>query len=400
MTPERWQQVKGILYAVEDRSGAERDSELRRLCNGDADLRAEVESLLACEGQIDLLERERRAPAAAVVPQRIGPYRIERLLGTGGMASVYLAERADQHYRKQVAIKIIHTHDDRLVSRFRSERQILARLEHPYIARLLDGGELEDGRPYLVMEFIEGRRIDQYVADVKPQIPDVLALYLKVCSAVQFSHHHLIVHRDLKAANVLVTADGEPRLLDFGIAKMLADTAAGALETTLPFERILTPSAASPEQIAGGPVTTASDVYSLAVLLYTLLTGTSPYAGASGFAYDPERVIATYEPPLASAAPGVDARNARLLRGDLDNILRKALEKDAGRRYATVDEFAADLRSYLERRPVRARPASLLYRTRKFVARHRVGVAAALVTAVAVAGGAAATLWYAHRAQL
>jgi tRNA A-37 threonylcarbamoyl transferase component Bud32/tetratricopeptide (TPR) repeat protein len=399
MTADRWQQLKVILEAVEDCTGPARDAELDRLCNGDARLRAEAESLLAGEDRIAIFERDARRPATPDTPWLIGPYRVERLIGAGGMGAVYLAERADEQYRKRVAIKVIQACDERLLARFRSERQILASLEHPYIARLLDGGVLADSRPYFVMEYVEGRPIDSWVAQTNASVETILDLFLRVCSAVQFAHRNLIVHRDLKAGNILVTDSGQPRLLDFGIARVLADSEA-RLEMTQPFERVLTPAAASPEQILGRPVTTASDVYSLGVLLYTLLTGTSPYAGANEFATDPARVITSFDVPPPSAVPGLAPARARVLAGDLDNIVRKALEKEPARRYGTADELAADIRNYLEHRPVVARPASLAYRASRFVRRNRLAVSAAALIAVAVVGGTGASLWYARRANI
>lgn len=400
MSPERWQRVKNILEAVEDCAGPARDAEIRRLSGDDPSLFAEVVSLLACETRIGIFDRAPALRPITGVPERIGPYQILKSIGAGGMGTVYLAERADDQYRKYVAIKVIQIYDDRLIARFRSERQILASLEHPYIARLLDGGTLEDGRPYLVMDYVEGRRIDDYVIERKPSLTDILRLFLKTCSAVQFAHQKLVVHRDLKPGNILVSPDGEPRLLDFGIAKVLGDSVEPALCETQPFERMLTPTSATPEQIAGAPVTTATDVYSLAVLLYSMLTGASPYAAAKDFAISPARVIAEYEPPLASTVPGLGRSESYALKGDLDNILARALEKDPLRRYPTVDELARDVQNFLDGEPVRARPVSVAYRVRKFVRRNRVSVGAAVLVALAVVAGSGASLWYAHRAHV
>ncbi len=384
-----------MLEQLEGYSGYARDARLQQLCAGDERLYNDALSLLAQEWKIDAFEWPEATGVVLGAPLRISNYRVIRLLGSGGMGTVYLAERADDAYRKQVAIKVMHSSDPRLVARFLSERQILASLEHPFIARLLDGGALEDGRPYLAMEYVEGQEIDKYVAGRGLPVREILRLFLDVCSAVQFAHERLIVHRDLKAGNVLVTADGQVRLLDFGIAKALtADDAAA--EMTQACERILTPANASPEQLAGGLVTTATDVYSLGVLLYGLLAGRSPYAGARDIA----RAILEDEPRPASAVCASDARGAKLLKGDLDNILAKALRKDPEKRYRTVSEFAADVGRYLNGEPVRARAATPLYRAGKFIRRRRYPLAAAAALLAAIVGGAGASLIYAHRAQV
>ncbi len=393
MTAERWEQIKQVLVLLEGREGKSREAALADVCGDDEELRQEVLSLLAQEDRIDLFDH-----AAAGDPTRIGPYRICQILGAGGMGTVYLAERCDDQYRKFVAIKLIPTFGGpELEQRFRRERQILAKLEHPYIARLLDGGTLGDGRPYLVMEYVDGQRIDCYVDNHGLSIRDTLRLFLKVCSAVQFAHQNLIVHRDLKPGNILVTEAGEPRLLDFGIARLLADSGAGA-EHTQPFERLLTPSAASPEQVSGGVVTTASDVYALGVLLYRLLTGVSPYAGAHQLHMDPSRMIQQYDPPLASRVPGLSPSLRHVLQGDLDSVLAKALEKDWERRYPTVQAFAADLHRYLDGYPVRAQRQTWLYRTKKFVRRRRVPLGLAALLFAFIMAGISGTMVYARRA--
>ena len=239
--------------------------------------------------------------------------------------------------------------------------------------------------------------IDQYVASHQPA---VLELFLKVCSAVQFAHQNMVIHRDLKPGNILVTASGEPRLLDFGIAKLLAGEDLSSWEMTQPRERMLTPLSASPEQAGGETVTMTSDVYSLGVLLYRLLTGVSPYAGAKDFHTDPVRAIREYEPALASTAANLTRRARALLEGDIDNILRKALQKDPHRRYSTVHEFAADIERHLKGLPIEARPASFSYRAAKFIRRNRVAVTAAALVTLALAGGLLATSLYAYRAHV
>lgn len=399
----RWARVKEIVGLALETDPALRQSVVTHACAGDSALREEVEGLLECSGQTSRLDECLAGAVSLTVsgygamPERIGEYRIERVLGAGGMGTVYLGVRLDDQLPARVAIKVTQFGGEALLDRFRHERRILAGLIHPYIARLLDAGMLDDGRPYFVMEYAQGRPIDQYVEEVQPP---VLELFLKVCAAVQFAHQNLVIHRDLKAGNILVTDTGDPRLLDFGIAKLMAGEAEARMAQTLPWERMFTPAAASPEQASGAPVTLASDVYSLGVLLYRLLAGVSPYAGAKDFPTEPARVIREYEHPPASASPGLSPRARRMLRGDLDNILSKALEKDPARRYPTAHELAADIDRHLKGLPVEARPASFWYRAGKFVRRNRLAVTAAALLAVSVTGGLVASLEYAHRARL
>ena len=397
-----WARVKEIVGLALEARGEERPTFIAHACAGDAALREEVESLLQYSGHTGVLDRvvsetvHDAIAQNAAPPWRIGPYRIERELGSGGMGTVYLGIREDDQFPARVAIKVTQRGGEALRERFKHERRILAGLIHPYIARLLDAGMLEDGRPYFIMEYVDGRPIDEFVEQARP---NVLELFLKACAAVQFAHQNLVIHRDLKPGNILVTETGDPRLLDFGIAKLMAADNTQNDETR-PWERMLTPSSASPEQVAGGAITIASDVYSLGVLLYRLLTGVSPYAGAPGFNVDPARSIREYEPPPASSTARLGPRERRMLRGDLDNILRKALEKDPTRRYATALELAADIERHLKGLPVEARPASFSYRAAKFIRRNRVTVAAAGLLALSVSGGLVASLQYAHRAHL
>lgn len=396
---ERWSRVKQILGLALDAPAEERAAVLDKTCAGDSALREEVEALLRHSGNTGHLDRgfaeAVRSAVDTAAPAQIGPYRIERVLGSGGMGSVYLGLRLDDQLPARVAIKITAWGGDGLIERFRRERRILSGLIHPYIARLLDVGMLNDGRPYLVMEYVDGLPIDEYVARTNAPVLD---LFLKVCAAVRFAHENLVIHRDLKAGNILVRQAGDPRLLDFGIARLLGGNESD-LQMTQPWERMLTPASASPEQAAGSVVGMASDVYSLGVLLYRLLTGISPYAGAREFASDPARVIREYEPPLASTAAALSARQRRELRGDLDNILRKALEKDPSRRYHTVHEFAADIERHRDGLPVEARPASFGYRAAKFLRRNRAPVTAAALLLFTLTGGIVASLRYANRAR-
>ncbi|MCP3958211.1 MAG: tetratricopeptide repeat protein [bacterium] len=415
MTPERWQQVEGLVEAALEREPTARTCFLDSACDGDADLRHEVAAILESLDQVDdFLETPAVAGLRAAVaelaapggsrqetpqhdPSWIGPYRILRELGHGGMGKVYLAERADDEYQRRVAIKLIRPGMDSgsVARRFRGERQILANLDHPNIARLLDGGTTEDGRPYLVMEHVAGTPVDEYCDQHCLKIPQRIELFRKICDAVSYAHRNLVVHRDLKPSNILVTVDGEPKLLDFGIAKLLDPEAfAMTLEVTRTGQEPMTPPYASPEQIRGEVITTASDVYSLGVLLYKLLTGRVPFRLDRLQPQEIEDILSREAPAPSSAvmesleAPEGSIAYLRGLRpeqlrrslaGDLDNIVLMALRKEPARRYSSAEQFAEDLRRHLEGMPVRARQPSLRYRAEKFLRRHRLGVAAAAV---------------------
>jgi serine/threonine-protein kinase len=422
VTPERWNEVKKVLEEALDRPAAERAAFLTSTCGEDDDLHREVESLLASEDELgDFIETpifqihaERAQPL--VQGQILGAYRILREIGHGGMGSVYLAERADDEFRKTVALKVIRRgmDTDEIVRRFRSERQILANLDHPNIARLLDGGTTDDGRPYFVMERVEGQPIDRYCDAHGLSVQDRLELFRTVCGAVHFAHQNLVVHRDLKPGNILVTADGTPKLLDFGIAKLLGPGQPEGAFTSLGL-RPMTPEYASPEQVSGGPITTASDVYSLGVLLYLLLSGRSPYGPAAG---DPEslaRAICEVDPAKPSSVVGraltterrggaaeptsPDARTLRRrLAGDLDNIVSMALRKEPARRYASVEQLSADLQRHLDGLPVIARRDTLGYLTAKFVGRHKLGVTAAAAILLLIVGSGITVLFLFRKA--
>ena len=350
--------------------------------------------------------------APFTVAARIGPYRLLRELGQGGMGVVWLAERADGELNRPVALKlpISSLHNQTLADRFTRERDILARLTHPCIARLYDAGVTDRGQPYLALEYVEGEQItsycDQRMLGLKPR----LRLFLQVLSAAQYAHTNLIVHRDLKPTNILVTNQGEARLLDFGIAKLLTEGQANETELTRIGGRALTPDYASPEQIAGTVITTASDVYSLGVILYELLTGGRPYKVRRHTRSGLEEAILAVD-PLRPSQSGIDESSARArgltprrlareLNGDLDTIVLKALSKQPSQRYATADAFAQDIERYLNGEAVLAQPASAWYRTRKFVLRNKlvVGSAAAVVAALGIGMGVA--LWQAHVAQV
>lgn len=312
----------------------------------------------------------------------VGRYRIARLLGRGGMGSVYHAERADDQYQQSVALKIVEwcPSVSDLIGRFRSERQILARLAHVNIARLLDGGQMEDGTPYLVMEHITGTRIDYYCKEHRLSTHEKLKLMQQVCAAVQYAHQNLVVHRDLKPSNILVTEEGVPKLLDFGVAKLLHPDAIVSSQTQL-LDRVLTPDHASPEQLLGQPVGTPSDIYALGVLLYELLSGRRPYDLSNLSSTEIARLVSLTSPtpPSARVPTTGDRRTVAELRGDLDNLVLKAMHRDPNRRYQTAAALALDIQNYLDGRPVQARPDTWTYRAGKFVSRN--GWAVASVTA-------------------
>ncbi len=344
----------------------------------DAATQNEVEALLAFDSHDTSLQRQIGEVAeralARLDPSAIpcGPFRLGKLLGRGGMGSVYLAERVDGEVQQQVAIKLLRPGADnpQLRRRFREERQILATLSHPQIARLLDAGHREDGQPYLAMEYVQGEPIDTYTA--KLSVRHKLTLFLKVCAAVSYLHRNLVVHRDLKPSNILVTPDGEPKLLDFGLAKMLDLTT----DSTVTSMRMLTPDYASPEQVVGTPVTTATDIYSLGAVLYRLLTDECPHK------FDGDSVAAIAMTIMAGKIVP-PSKLAPVIKSDLEMILMKALRREPQERYATIDQFAEDIEHFLESRPIRARRGDVWYRTRRFISRRWLPVSAA---AIAVAG--------------
>ena len=404
LNAEQWERLKAVVAdALEKDDLAERRAFVARACQDDPSVLREAEAMLAFSPQ----RLERQAETIATVlrgaepnrtDERIGSYRILRELGRGGMGAVYLAERADDEFNKQVAIKLLKrgTDTDEVLRRFRSEREILARLEQPNIARLIDGGTTEDGLPYFVMEYVIGEPVTEFCRSRELSIEERLRLFLKICGAVQFAHQNLVVHRDLKPGNILVTTEGEPKLLDFGIAKLLA-AEDGIMSLTIADHQRLTPAYASPEQVRGEPVTTASDVYALGALLYELLTGTSAHTFATAPPSPTEllRVVGDVAPVRPSAA-ATDPAIRRNLRGDLDNILLQALRKEPERRYATVDGMANDIRRYQGNFPVRARKDTVGYRTAKFVRRNRLAAAAASIVLLALLVGLGVAAWQAQ----
>jgi serine/threonine protein kinase/tetratricopeptide (TPR) repeat protein len=408
----RWQAIKGIFGAVVELETSARASYLQQACAEDAELRAEVESLLKAHAVSDgfieqpagrgALGVEVDAPGPPWIGRRVGFYRIVEEIGRGGMSEVYKAVRDDDEYHKEVAVKVLRRgyNSRSLLRHFKVEKQILATLDHPNIARLLDGGSTEEGLPYLVMDYIRGQPIDEYCAQRRLGLAARLELFRALCGAVQHVHQHLMVHGDLKCSNVLVANDGTVKLLDFGIARLLNPTPAPA-DPKATALLALTPEYASPEQIRGGPITTASDVYSLGVVLFRLITGALPYRLPNGFSYDLAARICEAEPPPPSGA----ARRSetaeiagfwRELTGDLDNIALMALQKDPAKRYPSVEQLNEDVRRHLHGFPVVARSASILYMLAKFVSRHRVGLAAAVLLMLTLIGGIVATGWEAH----
>jgi eukaryotic-like serine/threonine-protein kinase len=417
-TLARHQRVRELFEAALEQEPAGRARYLADVCAGDEPLRDDVARLLAAHVEApSFLEQPVATPfvTAALteetpwIGRRIGPYELIREIGRGGMGTVFLAARADDQYRKQVAIKIAATSrvDARIADRFGRERQILASLDHPHVARLLDAGTTADAVPYVVMEYVEGEPIDKYADRHQLTIQARLALFVTVCEAVQYAHRHLVVHRDLKPTNILVTADGVVKLVDFGIAKLLDDRAGAGHATTIGLQP-MTPEYASPEQVRGEPVTTASDVYALGLLLHELLTGVRAHDIASMRWDEVIRVVCEHESPRPSTvptAPRAAARGTtpdrlrRLLAGDLDQIVLMALRKEPDRRYPSASALAADVENYLAERPVTARGESWRYRAGKFVRRHRAGVASAIVMALALIAGAIAVAWEARVAR-
>lgn len=349
-------------------------------------------------------ENELDTPEAGLrEDDQVGPYRLIHELGRGGMGSVWLAERVDGAIKRQVALKLPHSSLPYrlLAERFARERDILASLEHPHIARLYDAGVTPEGRPYLALEYIEGRSLLEYCQAERLGLNQRLKLFVQVLGAVQYAHSRLVVHRDLKPGNILVTAEGYVRLLDFGIAKLLGEETSARTQLTEIGGKLLTPQYASPEQILGQPIGTSADVYSLGVLLYELLAGALPYRLKRETRGALEESILDVDPPLASetARGTVDAAWSRLLRGDLDTILVKALKKNPTERYATAAAFADDLNRYLSGDAVLAQPDSLAYRARKFVGRHRWAVLAGVIVILSLSGGLGAALWQARIAE-
>jgi eukaryotic-like serine/threonine-protein kinase len=351
--PRRWHRLKDILAdALERTSSEERAAFLRQSCAGDTELLHDAEKLLACDTAIfeefaEYAGARLRQDQHSRVGERIGAYAIVRELARGGMGAVYLAERADGQFAKRVAVKVLKrgTDTDEVLRRFRTERQILANLDHPSITRLLDAGTTTDGLPYFVMEFIQGTPITRFVQQQKMGVRGRLYLFLKICSAVDLAHRNQIIHRDIKPTNVLVKADGEPKLLDFGIAKLLSDDSADAT-TTVATKRRLTPAYAAPEQVTGEPATIATDIYSLGALLYELLADKPPYGSSNGPLSQDAASRQLAELPLPSEIV-TDPQTKRRLQGELDGIVARAMQHDPAQRYTSVIDLSEDVERYL-----------------------------------------------------
>lgn len=414
MDEARWGRVKELFAAVLERDPAERAVFLAQECAGDAELRTEVDSLLSAhEDAGELLAQPAAAHALGLdetaaprewIGRRVGVYRIVEAVGRGGMSEVFRAVRDDDEYRKDVAVKVLREgYDTRsLLKRFKVEKQILATLDHPNIARLLDAGSTEEGLPYLVMDYIPGRPIDEHCTHHRLGVEARLDLFQSLCSAVEYVHRHLMVHGDLKCSNVLVTDDGVLKLLDFGIARLLQpEPHLATADAKLTGLLALTPEYASPEQIRGGAITTASDVYSLGVVLYRLLSGSLPYRVQPDFAYRLASQIVEGEiraPSVAareSSDPSISSA-AKRLTGDLDNIVLMALQKEPAKRYSSVERFEEDIHRHLQGFPVLARPAAFHYRLMKFAGRHKAALAVASLFVVTLIAGIAATTWMAQ----
>ena len=417
--PDRWGRLDEVFQGALERPGAARPAYLARVCGLDDELRAEVEAMLAADAvAIERFVRDDEPPAAPGVDPLagmcLGPWRILDVIGRGGMGTVYRAERADGQYEQQVAVKIVHAAaHQRASGRFQAEARILARLSHPNIARLLDGGLTPEGSAYLVMEYVDGTSVTEYCDAHGLTVDERLRLFLSVANATQQAHQSLIVHRDLKPANIFVSRRGEVKLLDFGIAKLLEEHSA---DDTAPELRALTPAYAAPEQLRGEPVTTAADVYVLGVVLYELLTGWRPVRGGSaGWPLSDAGVLppapsACIRSQIASRTAGsaeaceksaearrtTPARLARRLEGDIDRVVLKALQPDPGRRYASAGALSDDIERLLGGRPVSAQPDRLGYRVRRFVGRHRVGAAMSAILLLSMAAIAAVMVQHAR----
>jgi tetratricopeptide (TPR) repeat protein len=403
MDPARWHRIESIFSAALELPARERERFLEGECAGDEDLRREVAAMIASDGegvgQIDALVQQAAAVLSAEedadhsrsnIGRRIGSYQIVRLIGRGGMGAVYQAVRADDQYLQSVAIKLIAYGSDspEALARFRTERQILATLQHPNIAAMLDGGATDDGQPYIVMEYIEGEPLVDYARSRRLGIPERVRLFRELCSAVQHAHQMLVIHRDIKPNNVLVTESGVPKLLDFGIAKLLmTELIPGQQDTTATVNRRMTPQYASPEQVRGEPLTTATDVYSLGVLLYELLVFESPYRLTGRSQREIEQAICDTGPMRLTSAVKDDPKLRKQLAGDLETIVAMALRKEPQRRYASVQQFSDDLQKHLAGFPVSAREDTLFYVAGKLMRRNRLATAAFAGLALSIAAG-------------
>ncbi len=409
-SPERARQIAEVAKAASECETKERGYFVEQACGGDAELRAEVNSLLRFhdagdgvfeKGALHLVAGSLTSAPSIEAGQQVGEYRIMSLIGAGGMGDVYLAE--DLELRRKVALKLVRAGigNDDLAARFRHEEQILASLNHPNIAQLHGYGRTQSGTPFFVMEYVQGDSITDFCKARKLSISDRLRLFQKVCGAVHYAHQHLVIHRDLKPSNILVTEAGEPKLLDFGIAKLIeGEDSPVTRAVTMTVFGLMTPEYASPEQVRGDPISTATDIYSLGVVLYELLTNQRPYRTKSRRPDEIARAVTDEEPqrPSTAAAGSAELRfdDLKSLRGDLDNIMLMALRKEPQRRYSSVAQFSDDIRRYLEGRPVVAHKDTLGYRAKKFVRRNRAPVAAGAALLLAIVAGSVAIAWQAR----
>ncbi|MCW5961287.1 MAG: protein kinase [Pyrinomonadaceae bacterium] len=416
MTKDDWKLIKQAFNEAVELPLLERQNYLHSKFNGKSELRFEVEKMLAFaddETEFDTLEMnafDLFSDARLKHPEKIGEYRITRELGRGGMGTVYDAVRETDNFTQRVALKVIKRgmDSDAVIRRFRHEQQIISSLEHPYIARFLDGGVTDEGLPFYAMEFVEGTFIDDYCCVRELGIKDRIELFRKVCAAVQFAHQNLIVHRDIKPQNVLVTDEGTPKLLDFGIGKLLSDDAAMDMATATQLG-MMTPAYASPEQIRDERIGTASDVYSLGIVLFELLTGNKPYRVLTNSRFELERAILETDPEKPSSigsGPDEDSSERKLnaidkrsLKGDLDNVVLKAIRKDPNERYSSVQELSEDLRRHLVGLPVSARPLTLSYRAAKFFKRNKITAVAGALIFISLFAGLTIALWQAAEAR-
>ena len=416
MNPERWKQVDAILDAVLEIAPAERSVFLEDKCGDDENLRLEVKKLLATmEKTDDFLEAQPvesvlrmfdEESAENLIGRQLGVYRLIRPIGQGGMGSVFLASRTDKEFRKRVAVKIVSSlwHSDEIKDNFRRERQILARLEHDNIARLLDGGTTDEGIPFLVMEYVEGLPVTKYCEQKNVSAREKLLLFLRICEPVKYAHQNLIIHRDLKPSNIMISEDGTPKLLDFGIAKLLDPALVDVTKDFTIGANILTPGYASPEQLKNENITTASDVYSLGVLLYELLTGKRPHDLKDKSLPEILHIVTETSPLSPSLAIGklnIEDRklNPQMLKGDLDTIILKSLAIDPNERYQTVEALCGDINRHLNDQPITARKPSPAYRFRKFARRHKYGMAAAVLIFLLLSGWLASAIYLARTAR-
>ncbi|HEY7160614.1 MAG TPA: serine/threonine-protein kinase, partial [Acidobacteriota bacterium] len=430
MSSERWNQINELFLEALNHKTETREAFLQKACASDVSLIPEVQSLLTAylragdfiqqpvaENITDLLVKD----AVQLRPaDRIAAYSIVREVGRGGFGAVYLGARADERFHKKVAIKLIKRgmDTDDVLKHFHNEQQILGNLDHPNIARLIDAGSTDSGLPYFIMEYVEGHPIDLYCDQQSLSITNRLQLFLQVCAAVSYAHRNLVVHRDLKPTNILVNGDGVPKLLDFGIAKILQPEGGRSTVTAI---RPMTPEYASPEQVLGLPVTTLSDVYSLGVVLYELLTGHAPYLLKNRTALEIARTITETQPQLPSdvihtaeqngngespslspefvskTREGTPDKLRRRLRGDLDNIVLMAMRKESHRRYQSVDRLAEDIRRHLEGLPITARKDSFIYRTARFIDRNKITAAITLLSLLIILFSAGLIRWRANK---